>query len=150
MRDCQSTNLMYCSSSTPCQWTLVVEGLPNFHDLPCGRLNNQHMTPSSAFLHRLYGEAVSLRKRHLKKHAVWLMDGILQPSKSSRGGTTSYPAASSARTLDSAANGNTSISRFVASPIEIRWSEPHAVGQAGHIGISLMPRNPFRDAMAQR
>lgn len=78
-----------------------------------------------------------MRKRHGRSHALWLIDGIVRPLKPFGKGRYSHPAVHSTRTDDPDAGGNA-------------CAQCYSRGQAEHLGIPVMPRNPFRDEMSRR
>ncbi|CAN0185237.1 unnamed protein product [Ectocarpus sp. 6 AP-2014] len=75
----------------------------------------------------LCGKAFSLRKSHLRNSAHQLIEHT-------------------ARVHGSEAGNNNS--RATTSPKGVEWLKPFATGQAEHLGIPVMPRNPFREEMA--
>ncbi|CAM9385709.1 unnamed protein product [Ectocarpus sp. 8 AP-2014] len=77
----------------------------------------------------LCGRAFSLRKRHLRNSAHQLLEHTAR--------------------VDGSEAGNNN-SRATTSPKGVEWLEPFATGQAEHLGIPVMPRNPFREEMAPR
>ncbi|CAM9501290.1 unnamed protein product [Ectocarpus sp. 13 AM-2016] len=68
----------------------------------------------------LCGRAFSLRKKHLRKSAHQLLEHTARVD-GSEGGSNSKG---------------------------VEWLKPFATGQAEHLGIPVMPRNPFREEMA--
>ncbi|CAN0479429.1 unnamed protein product [Ectocarpus sp. 12 AP-2014] len=68
----------------------------------------------------LCGRAFSLRKRHLRNSAHQLIEHTAR--------------------VDGSEGGNNNKG--------VEWLKPFATGQAEHLGIPVMPRNPFREEMA--
>ena len=78
----------------------------------------------------------------MRRQVLGLVNGVF--SKSLGGGRVSGPAAYSE--LD----GGTTSSRAVPSPKGVQRLDSYSRGQAEHLGISVMPFNPFRDEMTRR
>ncbi|CAM9769435.1 unnamed protein product [Scytosiphon promiscuus] len=86
--------------------------------------------------------ALSLRKTHIINRAIWLIDGI---------GQRSDPAgACIARKGSSEGNTEASFSRVAAPFRGAWWAKSYATQHAEHLGVPVMPRNPFRYEMSLR
>lgn len=91
---------------------------------------------------RLYGRALSLRKKHLITRALWLIDGIVHPSELLEGHDDIHS--------DTQVDRETPSPRPAAPSRGVQWLKPYPTQHAEFLGVPLMPRNPFRDTMGLR
>lgn len=105
---------------------------------------------------RLYSETLSMRKQFSRNHDIWLIDGVLQPCSGTSGFKGPCKGFMSNQTVCSTGAQHletkriTPNSRVLGTSESVRWPECYAEGRAKHLGVSVMPRNPFRDVMAHR
>ncbi len=105
---------------------------------------HDNFQPIRVFLCRLYEKALSLRKMLFRSQALSLLDGTV--TKPFRKEGVSHSAARSA----SDPRDQHSSRAILSSTEEFQSLESYSKEKAEHLGIPVMPRNPFRDEMVLR